>query len=345
MEINGRKIGNGLKPYIVAELSANHSGNIQHALDTILEAKKRGADAIKLQTYLADSMTIDCDASDFYIKTGPWKGSTLYDLYKKAETPYEWHQELFDYAGEIGITCFSTPFHESAVDLLEKLNAPAYKVASFEAIDLPLISYIAKTHKPMIISTGMASFDEINEMLETARTAGCKDLILLHCVSGYPTPIQQSNVLTVPDMMNQFNVDVGLSDHSLSNTASLAAISHGACLIEKHVTLSRSIDSPDSSFSIEPDELESLCQEANDTWLSLGTAGYKRKPVEEENIIFRRSIYFIENMEAGEVISDKHIRRIRPGYGLAPKYESQIIGRKVKDKIKAGTPTSWELID
>ena len=343
--INGRTIGAKYPPYVIAELSANHNGKLQKALDTITEAKACGADAVKLQTYTADTMTIDSDHKDFCIQGGLWDGYKLYDLYKEAETPFEWHKAMFDHARKIDITCFSTPFDETAVDLLEDLNVPAYKVASFEATDLPLIAYIASTKKPLIMSTGMANFEEIEEMVETARGAGCKDLILLHCISSYPAPVDQSNLLTIPDMRKRLGVQIGLSDHTVTNTASVVASVLGATLIEKHFILDRNEKGPDSEFSINPVELTLLCKETKDAWLSLGCAGYERKPAEEANIKFRRSIYFVKDISAGDVITQEHIRRIRPGFGLSPKFEKEIIGKVVKKDIKSGTATSWELID
>ncbi len=342
--INNRKIGSEYPPYIIAELSANHNGSLQKALDTISEAKKCGSDAVKLQTYTADTMTIDCDAEDFYIKGGLWDGYKLYDLYNQAQTPFEWHKEMFAHAKKIGITCFSTPFDETAVDLLEDLNAPAYKVASFEVTDLPLIRYIAATKKPMIMSTGMANLEEIEEMIETVREAGCKDLIILHCISSYPTPIDQSNLLTMSDIQQRFNVQVGLSDHTVSNIPSIVATTLGATLIEKHFILDRNDNGPDSDFSIEPDELKALCQETKDAFLSLGEVGYERKPAEEANVKFRRSIYFVKDMKAGEKITKEHIRRIRPGFGLAPKYFTMLLGKKVTHAVKSGDAVSWSLI-
>jgi len=343
--IDDRKIGASHPPYVIAELSANHNGVLQKALDTILAAKSCGADAIKLQTYTADTMTIDSDNEDFCIKGGLWNGYKLYDLYKEAQTPFDWHQAMFKHARDIGITCFSTPFDETAVDLLEDLNTPAYKVASFEATDLPLIKYIAATKKPLIMSTGMASLEEIEEMVETAREAGCNDLILMHCISSYPAPVDQSNLLTIPDMKERLGVQIGLSDHTVTNTSSIVAISLGATLIEKHFILDRCDKGPDSEFSINPSELASLCKETKDAWLSLGCAGYERKPAEEANIKFRRSVYFVKDISAGDVITKGHIRRIRPGYGLLPKNEKELIGKKVNQDIVAGTATSWELID
>ena len=345
IEINGRKIGTGFPPYVVAELSANHNGSLQKALDTISGAKECGADAIKLQTYSADTMTINCDSEEFLIRGGLWGGYSLYNLYLEAQTPFEWHKAMFDHARKIGITCFSTPFDESAVDLLEDMNVPAYKIASFEATDLPLIKYVASTKKPLIMSTGMANFEEIEEMLATARDAGCCDLILLHCISSYPAPIEQANLLTIPDMRERLGVQIGLSDHSISNTASVVATSLGATLIEKHFILDRNEKGPDSEFSIEPKELKNLCQQTAEAWLSLGQAGYERKPAEEANIKFRRSVYFVKDMKKGEVITPDCIRRIRPGFGLAPKYETRLLGKTVKQDLLRGTRTSWELIN
>ena len=345
IEINGRKIGQNFPPYILAELSANHNGVLQKALDTITAAKKCGADGIKLQTYSADTMTIDCDAEDFMINGGLWDGYKLYDLYKQAQTPFEWHKAMFDHARNIDITCFSTPFDETAVDLLEDMNVPAYKIASFEATDLPLIRYVASTKKPLIMSTGMANFKEITEMVTAAKDAGCKDLIVLHCISSYPAPIDQSNLLTIEDMRNKLGVQIGLSDHTISNIASVVATGLGATLIEKHFILDRNDKGPDSSFSIQPDELTSLIEQTNDAWLSLGQAGYERKPAEEANLRFRRSIYFVKDIPAGSLVTADSIRRIRPGFGLAPKHESEIVGKRLNTSVTRGTPTSWDLFD
>jgi pseudaminic acid synthase len=343
--IDGRKIGPNFPPYIIAELSANHNGVLQKALDTITEAKRCGADAIKLQTYTADTMTINFDSEEFRIQGGLWGGYKLYDLYQEAQTPFSWHKAMFNHAREIGITCFSTPFDETAVDLLEDMNVPAYKVASFEATDLTLIKYIAATKKPMIMSTGMANLEEIEEMVTTAKDGGCQDLILLHCISSYPAPIEQSNLFTIPDMRKHFGVQIGLSDHTITNTASLVASALGATLIEKHFIIDRNDKGPDSQFSIEPSELKELCTQTKDAWLSLGMAGYARKPAEEANIKFRRSVYFVKDLKAGEIITQEHIRRIRPGFGLAPKFEKKIIGKTVKVNVARGTATSWDLIN
>ncbi|MCB1756960.1 MAG: pseudaminic acid synthase [Gammaproteobacteria bacterium] len=345
ISIDGRPIGLQHPPYVIAELSANHNGQLQKALDTISAAKACGADAIKLQTYTADTMTIDCDLPDFQIKGGPWDGYKLYDLYQWAQTPFEWHKPLFDHARRIGITTFSTPFDESAVDLLEDLNAPAYKIASFEATDLPLIAYAASTGKPLIISTGMADADEIGEAVTTARDAGCRELILLHCISSYPAPTEQSNLRTLTDIRQRFGVETGLSDHTLGNTTAIAAIALGASMIEKHFTLDRGDKGPDSAFSIEPTQLTALCSDCKDAWLALGSAGYERRVAEQDSLRFRRSLYFVEDMKAGQTINASQVRRIRPGYGLAPKYQPKVIGKTVKRDTVAGTPVSWELLD
>lgn len=345
ININGRAIGEKHAPYVIAEMSANHNGILQKALDTISAAKKCGADAIKLQTYTADTMTIDCDNEQFFIRGGLWDGYKLYDLYKWAQTPFEWHKVMFDHARKIGVTAFSTPFDETAVDLLEDLNVPAYKVASFEATDLPLIKYIASTKKPMIISTGMACLEEIEEAVSAAQDNGCNDLILLHCISSYPAPVEQSNLLTISDMRKRFNVQVGLSDHSLSDVASITSVAFGATVIEKHFILDRNDKGADSEFSIEPAELESLCKSTKEARASLGEIGYDRKPSEEANVKFRRSIYFVKPLKEGDKITEDSIRRIRPGFGLPPKFYKQLIGMNVKKDVARGTAVSWDLID
>ena len=343
--IDGVKIGPGHPPYIIAELSANHNGSLEHALATIDEAKRCGASAIKLQTYTADTMTIDSDRPEFLIKGGPWDGYKLYDLYKWAETPFEWHKAMFDHARKIGITVFSTPFDESAVNLLEELDAPAYKIASFELTDLPLIEYVAKTGKPMIMSTGLATEQEIQEAVTTARSAGCKELVLLHCISSYPAPMEQANVAQLVELGKRFEAIPGLSDHTLGTTASVAAVALGACLIEKHFILNRSDGGPDSGFSIEPEELTRLCKDTKDAWAAVGKPGYTRQIAEDSNKIFRRSVYFMRDMKAGELVTENDIRRIRPGIGLEPKQFQKLLGKVLKVDIKRGTPTAWELFD
>ncbi|RTZ14793.1 pseudaminic acid synthase [Vibrio aquaticus] len=345
IKIDGRAIGPAHKPYIIAELSANHNGSIEKAFETIEMAKKAGADAIKLQTYTPDTMTINCDKEDFQVKGGLWDGYKLYDLYKWAHTPFEWHKAMFEKAREIGITVFSTPFDESAVDLLEELDAPAYKIASFELTDLPLIKRVAQTGKPMIMSTGMANYQEISEAVTTARENGCDELVVLHCISGYPSPVEQANLATIPKIENDFNCIAGLSDHTLGTVVSVASIAMGASLIEKHVTMSRAEKGPDSEFSLEPQELATLCRETEAAWLSIGKAGYERKPVEEASMKFRRSIYFVRSIKAGDAISKSDIRRVRPGYGLPPKYFDELIGKRVNKDVDFGDATSWELIE
>jgi N-acetylneuraminate synthase len=343
--INGRVIGPNQPPYIIAELSANHNGSLERALQTINAAYLAGADAIKLQTYMADTMTIDCDRDEFMIKGGLWDGYKLYDLYRWAETPFDWHQVLFAHARKVGITIFSTPFDESAVDLLEELGTPAYKIASFENTDLPLIRYVAKTGKPMIMSTGMASEEEITEAVDAARGAGCKELVLLHCISSYPAPMDQANIRQLAELGRRFDVVPGLSDHTLGTTAAVAAIALGACVIEKHFTLSRADKGPDSEFSIEPDELKRLCQSTHEAWKALGQVGYDRQPAEVASKVFRRSLYFVRDLPAGSVIGSEDIRRIRPGMGLAPKYFNELLGKTLKVAVQRGMPTSWVLFD
>ncbi|WP_217525678.1 pseudaminic acid synthase [Vibrio metschnikovii] len=342
--INGRKIGPDHPPYIIAELSANHNGDINRAFQIMEEAKKAGADAIKLQTYTHETITIDCDSEEFQIKGGLWDGQTLYELYKGAHMPWEWHKPLFEKAKQLGITIFSSPFDFSAVDLLEKLDAPAYKIASFELVDLPLIKRVAQTGKPMIMSTGMANEEEIAEAIKTARENGCKELVVLHCVSGYPAPAEQYNLRTIADMAERFNVLSGLSDHTIDNATAVASVVLGACLIEKHVTLDRNGGGPDDSFSLEPHELQALCQDAKTAWAALGKVNYERTEAEKGNVKFRRSLYIVKDIKAGEVLTEEHVRSIRPGFGLAPKFYDEVIGKAVKIDISHGTPLSFELI-
>ena len=345
IEINNIKIGENQPPFIIAELSANHNGSLSKAKETILSAKKSGASAVKMQTYTADSMTIKCDRDDFKIKGGLWDGYLLYDLYKQASTPYEWHRELFDYAKEIGITIFSTPFDEMAVDMLEKLDTPAYKIASFELTDLPLIKYIAKKNKPIFISTGMGSEEEINEAVETIRNEGCNELLIFHCISSYPTPTELSNLNMIKFLKNKYKTEVGLSDHSLDNISSIIATSMGASAIEKHFILDRNDKGPDSEFSIEPKEFRNLVEDVSKAWRSMGKKEFSRPNIENKNMVFRRSIYFVKEIKANEVITEKHIRRIRPGFGLNPKYYQELIGKRVLKDIKVGERATWDKID
>ena len=340
ISIAGRPIGPDHAPYIIAELSANHNGKLETALKIIEEAKKAGADAVKLQTYTADTITLDCDSEEFQIHGGLWDGKNLYQLYKEAQMPWEWHSILFEHARNLGITIFSSPFDNTAVDLLESLNAPAYKIASFEAVDLPLIKYVASTGKPMIISTGMADADEIQEAIQAARDGGCKELAILHCVSGYPAPAADYNLRTIPDMMSRFGLVTGLSDHTLDNTTAIASVVMGASVIEKHFTLDRSGGGPDDSFSLEPAELAALCRDSKTAWASLGKVDYGRKSSEQGNVKFRRSLYFVKDVNAGEVITTECVRSVRPGFGIPPKHLNKIINKIATRDIKANTPTS-----
>lgn len=344
IEIAGRPIGIAYSPYVIAELSANHNGKLETALRIVEEAKKARADAVKLQTYRPDTITLNCDGEDFQIRGGLWDGRSLYELYEEAHMPWDWHKPLFDHAHKLGITIFSSPFDNTAIDLLEDLNAPAYKIASFEAVDLPLIKYAASTGKPMIISTGMADAEEIQEAIEAAREGGCKDLAILHCVSGYPAPAEDYNLRTIPDMIDRFGLVTGLSDHTLDNTTAIASVALGASIIEKHFTLDRNGGGPDDSFSLEPDELAALCRGARTAWDALGKVDYGRKSSEQGNVKFRRSLYFVRDLKAGETITVDAIRSVRPGFGLAPRHFDALIGRRVKVAVGRGTATQWSLI-
>lgn len=343
--INGREIGLNARPYVIAELSANHNGSLATALRIVDEAKMAGADAIKLQTYTPDTITLNCESEGFVIHGGLWDGRTLYDLYQEAHMPWDWHPALFEHARRIGITIFSSPFDKTAVDLLESLDAPAYKIASFEAIDLPLIRYVASTGKPMIISTGMANADEIAEAVAAARDGGCRELVLLHCVSGYPASPADYNLKTIPDMINRFGCVTGLSDHTPDNTTAITSVGLGAAVIEKHFTLNRSGGGPDDSFSLEPPELAALCCGVRTAWEALGVVDYGIKASEQGNVQFRRSLYFVKDLRAGEVITAEAVRSVRPGYGLAPKYLDDVIGRRVAQDIIRFSPVSLELLE
>lgn len=343
--IDGQKIGSDYPPYIIAELSANHNGDINRAFRIMEEAKKAGANAIKLQSYTHDTITMDCDSEDFQIYGGLWDGQSLYNLYKGAHMPWEWHKPLFDKAKELGITIFSSPFDFSAVDLLEELNAPAYKIASFEVIDLPLIARVAKTGKPMIISTGMATKIEIEEAVNTARENGCNELVVLQCVSGYPAPPEQYNLKTIADISERFDVLAGLSDHTIDNATAIASVVLGACLIEKHVTLDRNGGGPDDSFSLEPKELAQLCKDTKTAWVALGKISYERTEAEKGNVKFRRSLYIVKDVEKGEEFTAQNVRSIRPGFGLHPKMLSSVIGCISNKFIPAGTAVNLQMID
>lgn len=336
--IAGRRISSEAPPYVIAELSANHNGRLETALSIIEEAKKAGADAVKLQTYTADTITLDSDAEEFRIRGGLWDGKTLYELYQEAHMPWDWHKPLFEYAHTLDMTIFSSPFDNTAVDLLEDLNAPAYKIASFEAVDLPLIKYVANTGKPMIISTGMANADEIAEAVDAAYEGGCKELAVLHCVSGYPAPPADYNLRTLADMRARFGLVTGLSDHTIDNTTAIASVVLGASIIEKHFTLDRRGGGPDDSFSLEPAELSALCRDTNTAWAALGQVDYGRKSSEQGNAKFRRSLYYVKDLKAGDVISEDAVRSVRPGFGVPPKEMGRLIGKTVRRDVGRCTP-------
>lgn len=343
--IAGRRIGAAFPPYVIAELSANHNGSIERAKEIIGHAKASGADAIKLQTYRPDTITLDSKAEEFTVRGGLWDGRTLFELYEEAHLPWEWHAGLFAHARALGITVFSSPFDTTAIDLLEDLGAPAYKIASFEAVDLPLIRYAASTGKPMIISTGMADADEIAEAIDAARAGGCRELALLHCVSGYPAPASEYDLRTIPDMARRFGTVIGLSDHTLDNTTAIASVVLGASIIEKHFTLDRSGGGPDDSFSLQPEELAALCRDARTAWSALGAIDYGLKSSERGNLKFRRSLYITRNVRAGERIGPDNVRSVRPGFGLAPKHLDAVIGATFAVDAEAGTPLAWDHVD
>lgn len=344
-KINGENIGENCPPYIIAEMSANHNGNIENAFRIIDMAKRSGANAVKMQTYTPDTITLKSSKPDFLIDEGLWAGQNLYDLYAKAYTPWEWHADLFAYAMSKHMTIFSTPFDTTAIELLEELNAPAYKIASFECIDLPLIRAAAATGKPLIISTGMANQGEISEAVETAINFGSGEITLLHCISSYPAPPCDYNLNTLADMRDRFGVNVGLSDHTLDNTTAVAAVALGAVMIEKHVTLDRNGGGPDDSFSLEEAELKHLCTSAKTAWKSLGQINYERTQSERGNVKFRRSLYFVRSLEAGAIITAEDIRSVRPGYGLPPKFFDQILGSRILRSVEKNTPVTLESIE
>ena len=341
LEIAGRRIGPDFEPYVICELSGNHNGSLERALQLLEAAAATGADAIKIQSYTPDTITIDHDGPGFQIEGGLWDGRTLYDLYGEAQTPFEWHEPLFARARELGVTLFSSPFDESAVDLLEELGAPAYKIASFEAVDHPLIAYVAAKRKPMIISTGMANLDEIGEAVRTARENGCEEIALLHCVSSYPAPDEQSNVRTVPDLAERFGVVTGLSDHTSGSAVAVASIALGGCIVEKHFTLARADGGPDAAFSLEPNEFKTLVDDCKRAWRALGKATYDLQGCEGGSLAFRRSIYVVRDVAAGEELTRENVRSIRPGYGLPPKHLPEVLGRHAARDLKRGEPLDW----
>jgi len=344
ISIENRAISISEPPYVIAEMSANHNGKIENAIKIIHAAKIAGADAVKMQTYKPDTITLNCDREEFKVRGGLWDGRTLYELYEEAHTPWEWHKPLFDYARQIGITIFSSPFDNTAIDLLEDLNTPAYKIASLEVVDLHLIKYAASTGKPLIISTGLADAKEIQEAIDAAHEGGCNQLAILHCVSGYPAPAQDYNLRTIPDMINRYELTTGLSDHTLENATAIASVALGASIIEKHFTLDRFGGGPDDSFSLEPHDLKILCESVKTAWQALGRIDYGRKSSEQGNLQFRRSLYFVKNMKKGELITPQSVRSIRPGNGLSPKELFNIIGKKVNSDIEFGTPVHHDVI-
>ena len=347
IHIGQRAIGANHAPFIIAEMSGNHNQSLERALEIVDAAAVAGAHALKLQTYTADAITLNVRNKDFLIddKKSLWDGSNLHDLYQKAYTPWEWHQPIMERAQQHGMVCFSSPFDETAVDFLESLNVPAYKIASFENNHLPLIEKVAKTGKPMIISTGMATISEIEEAVKTARNAGCKDLILLKCTSTYPALPTNTNVLTIPHLKQMFDCQIGLSDHTMGVGVSVAAVAHGATVIEKHFTLNRADGGVDSAFSLEPNELKSLVVETERAWQSLGQVSYGPTEAEKKSLMFRRSVYFAEDIQAGEVLTAKNLRVVRPGFGLHPRFYQSLLGKKARSYIEKGTPASWELIE
>ncbi len=346
IKIGHKLLGPMNKPFIVAEMSGNHNHSLDRALQIVEAAAKAGADGLKLQTYTPDTITIDVEEGEFFISDPDnlWEGSSLYKLYGQAYTPWEWHAPIFEKARELGMVAFSSPFDFSSVDFLEDLDVPCYKIASFENIDLPLIRYAASTGKPLIISTGMASTSELNEAVEAARDAGCKELILLKCTSTYPAEPVNTNILTIPHMAQLFDCQVGLSDHTMGTGVAVASVALGATFIEKHFTLDRNDGGVDSAFSLEPGELEMLVTETARAWQSLGKVTYGPTENEKKSLVFRRSLYFVEDVEAGSEITKKNVRSIRPGFGLPPKYLDMILGRKISKNVVKGTPVSWELL-
>jgi pseudaminic acid synthase len=333
------------RPYFIAEMSANHNNDFELAVDIIHAAADAGADAIKLQTYKPETMTIDCDREEFIVGDGTqWEGRCLYELYEETHLPWEWHEDLMKEAQQAGLDCFSTAFDETAVEFLEELDVPVHKVASFELVDLPLIAKMAKTGKPLIISTGMGTLGEIEEAVKTARENGCEDLLLMHCTSAYPAPVSEARLKTIPHLSEAFDVPVGLSDHTEGIAVPIAAVSQGACMIEKHFCLSRKIKTPDSSFSLEPAEFKKMVEQTKQASRALGKVSYELTESEKNSLVFRRSIYVVEDVEKGEKITAENTARIRPGFGISPKYYEEILGRKFSCAVKRGTPLDWQFI-
>ena len=345
ININGRNIGEGFPIYIIAEMSANHGQSYDEAVKIIHAAKEAGADAIKLQTYTPDTMTIDCNNEYFRVGKGTiWEGRNLYDLYKEAYTPWEWQPKLKEVANDLGMDLFSTPFDNTAVEFLEKMGVPAYKIASFELVDIPLIQRVAKTGKPIIMSTGMATLAEIDEAVQTAKEAGCKELALLKCTSGYPADPVEMNLRTIPHMSEAFSLPVGLSDHTLGIAAPVAAVALGACIIEKHFTLSRTVPGPDSAFSLEPHEFKAMVEAIRTAEKALGAVNYAVTEKEAASRIFRRSLFIVKEMKEGEIFTETNVRSIRPAYGISTRYFTQVLGKTVKQDVTSGTPLVLDLV-
>lgn len=343
--LGNRKVGGENPTYIIAEMSANHAGNINYAKEIIHAAKESGADCIKIQTYTADTLTIDCHNPYFQITDGTWKGENLYGLYQKAYTPWEWQAELKEEAEKIGLGFFSTPFDKSAVDFLEDMNMEFYKIASFEMVDIPLLEYVASKGKPMIVSTGMGTIEEIEEVKKAVYGQGNEQLILLKCSSAYPANPAEMNLRTIMDMRERFDVPVGLSDHSMGSMSAVTAVAMGASVIEKHFCISREIENPDASFSMTPDEFQSMVQNIRMTETAMGKVAYGPAKQEEGNVIFRRSLFVVEDIKAGETFSEENVKSIRPGYGIKPKYYHEILGKKATQDIKRGEPLKFEMIE
>jgi pseudaminic acid synthase len=344
VSIAGRAIGHDQPPYVIAEMSGNHNGDVGRAFALIEAARAAGADAVKLQTYTADTITIDHDGPGFTIDGGLWHGRRLHELYQEAHTPWDWHPRLFEKAAEVGITLFSSPFDPTAVDFLESLGAPAYKVASFEIVDTPLVACMARTGKPLIVSTGLASPEDIDDAVEAARGAGGGGLILLHCTSGYPTPPSQMHLRTMADLAARHGALVGLSDHTMGTAVSVAAVALGACVIEKHFTLARADGGPDAAFSLEPEELARLTRDCRDAWEALGVVHYAEVAAEAASRDHRRSLYVVADVRRGDILTAHNIRSIRPGHGLAPKYLHAVLGRPAARDLKRGEPLAWDLV-
>jgi N-acetylneuraminate synthase len=347
MQIEGRKIGRDMAPFIIAEMSGNHNQSLERALEIVEAVAKAGAHALKIQTYTPDTMTLDLDEREFHIgdSNSPWAGASLYKLYGEAYTPWEWHQPIFDRARELGLIAFSTPFDDTAVDLLESLHVPCYKIASFENTDLPLIRRVAATGKPLIISTGMATIAELDETVRAAREAGCKDLVLLKCTSTYPASAENTNILTIPHLQELFGCEIGLSDHTMGVGVSVASVALGATVIEKHFTLDRQDGGVDSTFSMEPAEMAQLVLETQRARQALGVVRYGPTDAEKKSLQFRRSLYIVADMKAGDILTQENLRSIRPGVGMPPKYLDLLLGKRVGKDVKRGSAMSWRLLE